>query len=87
MLRGKSAQIEIADTGRGLTTEQAALVFERFYRADRSSGTGTGIGLAIARTLARAQGGDISVASPGLEQGSTFVLEFPVENTPRTSNP
>lgn len=86
-LRGKSAQIEIADTARGLTAEQAALVFERFYRADRSSGTGTGIGLTIARTLARAQGGDISVSSPGLEQGSTFVLEFPVDTTSNAHNP
>lgn len=86
-LRGQSAQIEIADTGRGLTAEQAASVFERFYRADRSSGIGTGIGLTIARTLARAQGGEISVTSPGLEQGSTFVLEFPVDPTSNAHNP
>lgn len=86
-LQGEFAQIEIADTGRGLTTEQAALVFERFYRADRSSGAGTGIGLTIAHTLARVQGGDISVASPGLGQGSTFVLELPVDETPSAIDP
>ena len=68
------------DNGRGLSRDQFPLVFERFYRADRAAGRGTGIGLTIARGLARLHGGDITVDSPGLGEGSTFTLNIPVAN-------
>ncbi|HEX9642856.1 MAG TPA: ATP-binding protein [Acidimicrobiia bacterium] len=71
------ARIEVSDTGRGLTADQAAMVFERFYRADRSVTGGTGIGLTIARSLARLHGGDVAAFSPGPSRGSTFVLTVP----------
>jgi len=76
---GHIADVTVTDTGRGLTDEQARLVFDRFYRTDRST-RGTGIGLTIARSLARLHGGDVTASSPGLGQGSTFRLTLPVIN-------
>lgn len=75
--RADRVTIKVSDTGRGLTGDQLALIFERFYRADRSATGGTGIGLTIARSLARMHGGDISASSDGLGRGSTFVLTIP----------
>lgn len=71
----------VADTGPGLAPEQAAHVFERFYRTDdarqRDQG-GSGLGLAIAHELVRLHGGRIAVESaPGV--GSTFTFEIPIE--------
>ncbi len=70
----------VTDTGVGLTPEQLAHIFERFYRVDKSRSRtlgGSGIGLTIAQALARAMGGDIRVASAGLGQGSSFILTLP----------
>jgi two-component system OmpR family sensor kinase len=71
------ALLEVSDTGVGIPAEQIPHVFERFYRADRArSSRGAGLGLSIARQIAEAQGGDISVESePG--KGSTFTLQIP----------
>lgn len=71
----------VADTGPGLAPEQAAHVFERFYRTDdarqRDQG-GSGLGLAIAHELVRLHDGRIAVESaPGV--GSTFTFEIPIE--------
>ena len=74
-------QLRVSDTGTGIPAEDLPRVFERFYRADpaRSEG-GSGLGLSIARQIARAHGGEIEAASrPG--RGSTFVLSLP-ENGP-----
>ncbi len=79
---GGVARIRVADTGPGILPEQQARVFERFYRADparaRRSGrpAGTGIGLTVARELARANGGDVRIESSS-PTGTTFVLELP----------
>jgi signal transduction histidine kinase len=70
----------ITDTGVGLTQEQLAHIFERFYRVDKSRSRtfgGSGIGLTIAQSLAQAMEGDIRVESPGLGQGSSFTLTLP----------
>jgi histidine kinase len=82
--RSGNAIIEVADTGAGLAAEDLDRVFERFYRVaghDRPAG-GSGIGLTIARSLARAQGGEVSATSPGRGRGSTFTLTFPVRSLP-----
>ena len=75
-----TAEISVADSGPGLTEEQASHVFERFYRADesraRASG-GVGLGLAIVSAVAHAHGGDVSARSaPG--EGATFSIVLPL---------
>ena len=71
--------VEVSDTGAGISPEHLPHIFERFYRADPSRARetgGAGLGLAIARQLAQAQGGSISVESdPG--RGTSFAVTFP----------
>ena len=73
--------VQVSDQGEGLDAEQCARVFERFYRVDSSRsrlGGGSGVGLTIARGLARAMGGDLQVVSaPG--RGSTFSFSLPAD--------
>ncbi|MGW5739888.1 sensor histidine kinase [Amycolatopsis sp. NPDC003861] len=75
------AVLEVADEGPGMTAEQASRVFTRFYRADRSRtrtpGADAGLGLAIARSLARAHGGDVELAT-SLGKGACFRLVLPL---------
>jgi signal transduction histidine kinase len=74
------AEVSISDTGEGIAPEHLPHVFDRFYRVDpaRSRATGgSGIGLAIARALARAHGGDLRAASDGTGYGATFTLSLP----------
>jgi histidine kinase len=74
------AEVVVRDSGIGLSPEDRDLVFDRFYRvqsAPRPAG-GSGIGLTIARGLARAHHGDIEVRSPGLGAGSVFTLTLPL---------
>ena len=73
--------IFVRDDGPGLTQEQAARVFERFYRADPSRSRdagGSGLGLAITRSLVEAMGGSVSVTSEGPGQGATFTVRLPI---------
>jgi len=73
--------VEVEDTGPGIPADELPRLFARFYRAEsaESSGTeGTGLGLSLARELARLHGGDISVASED-GRGSTFRMEIPRE--------
>jgi two-component system OmpR family sensor kinase len=77
---GDSARLSVADHGPGLTEEQAARVFERFYRADtsraRASG-GVGLGLAIVAAVTEAHGGT-AAAEPTPGGGATFVITLPL---------
>ena len=78
--RGATVETEVVDQGPGLTAEQRAHVFDRFYRADPSRSRalgGSGIGLAIARALAEAMGGQVGVESDGPGTGSKFLLLLP----------
>jgi signal transduction histidine kinase len=81
---GKTAQVEVADSGEGIPVEALPLVFERFYRADRSrarSEGGTGLGLAITRQLVRAHRGEIA-ASNRPQGGAVFTIQLPLGTEP-----
>jgi PAS domain S-box-containing protein len=82
--RGQPAwTLSVHDTGRGLTPEQRAQLFQPFNRlgAERGGIPGTGIGLAIVHHLVRLMGGDVSVLSePG--QGSEFRVTLPADRAP-----
>jgi two-component system phosphate regulon sensor histidine kinase PhoR len=70
--------IRIRDTGPGIAPETLPHIFERFYRSDESrTGSGAGLGLAIAKELTEAQHGQISVESE-IGQGSTFTVSLPL---------
>ena len=72
--------VDVADSGIGISAEDAERIFEKFYRArDRrvTQVKGSGLGLAIAREVIRLHGGDITVQSEP-EKGSTFTLWLPI---------
>jgi len=80
---GNTAELDVADTGPGLSEVQAERVFERFYRADAARtrrGTvaqGTGLGLAIVAAIVAAHHGSVDVHSkPG--DGATFRVRLPL---------
>ena len=70
----------VSDTGSGIPPEHLTRIFERFYRAEAAPGGadvgGTGIGLAIAKGLARAQEGDLE-AKNAKDGGAVFRLKLP----------
>lgn len=72
--------ITVTDTGEGLTPEATAQIFERFYRGDSArelDRAGTGIGLTISRSIARAHGGGLTASSEGPGMGSVLTLTLP----------
>ncbi|WP_211228617.1 sensor histidine kinase [Glycomyces tenuis] len=79
---GGRSVLEVADEGPGMTAEQASRVFDRFYRADRSrnrqGGANAGLGLSIARSLARAHGGDVELTT-AVGEGARFRLALPLD--------
>lgn len=79
---GARAVITVADDGVGMTSEELAHAFDRFWRSDRSrEEPGSGLGLAIAKMVAEAHGGAIDAASqPGA--GSTFTVRLPLVPRP-----
>ncbi len=74
-----TVRIAVRDGGPGIPSDQHALIFEKFGRADVEGGSkpGTGLGLFIARSIAEAHGGALDVISDA-EPGSTFTLTVPV---------
>ncbi|TKD50501.1 sensor histidine kinase [Sphingomonas baiyangensis] len=73
---GPHARVTIADTGKGIAPADHVRVFEKFGRVDPSEPGGTGLGLYIARRLARAMAGDITLDSAA-GQGARFTLSLP----------
>ncbi|MEP1448415.1 MAG: 7TM diverse intracellular signaling domain-containing protein [Paraglaciecola sp.] len=71
-------QIQVKDSGEGISAQQQEQLFQPFTQADSSTNRrfgGTGLGLSIARRLAKGLGGDINVISAP-RKGSTFILDF-----------
>ena len=77
---GEQAVVTVADTGAGIPKEDLPCIFDRFYRVDKSRNRahgGSGLGLALVKTLVTAHGGSISVTST-LGLGSVFDVRFPL---------
>jgi len=75
---GAEAALTVADTGSGIAAEDLDRIFDRFHRGPGSADrAGRGIGLTIARSLARAHGGDVAAASAGRGRGAAFTLTLP----------
>jgi signal transduction histidine kinase len=80
MANGDVVEFAVRDEGMGVAPEDAERIFTRFYQAERTAKDhpgGYGLGLAVARVIAQAHGGDITVESaPG--EGATFILSVPM---------
>jgi len=78
---GKAAKLVIEDSGIGIDPSEKELIFNRFYRSDKTrnqSGGGSGLGLSLVRQIVDIHHGSIDIESnPG--DGSTFVVSFPVD--------
>ena len=71
-------EIQVRDHGDGIPEEKLAHIFDRFYRGERASGTGFGLGLSIAKSLVDAMGGKLDLESR-LGFGSTAIISLPYE--------
>jgi signal transduction histidine kinase len=74
-LEDGTARATVRDSGPGIAPDRLEWVFDRFASDRSRAAAGTGLGLPIARAIARAHGGELRAASPG---GAEFTLEIPV---------
>ena len=90
---GHTATVEVTDTGRGIAPADLERIFERFERVPASDErrnpdrSGSGIGLTIARSLARAHDGELTATSSGIGRGTTMTLALPAEPDPVPAEP
>lgn len=81
MEAGNQAQIQVSDTGKGISPDFLSYVFDYFRQADgtttRTFG-GLGLGLAIVRKVIEMHGGKVQAESPGEGSGATFTVELPL---------
>jgi CheY-like chemotaxis protein/two-component sensor histidine kinase len=78
---GSQAQIQVRDTGKGISPDFLPHVFEYFRQADATTTRtfgGLGLGLAIVRHLVELHGGTVQVDSPGEGQGAIFTVKLPL---------
>lgn len=75
----RGGEVSVTDTGVGLCGPDLERVFERFYRAPGQPrrSAGSGIGLTIAREIARGHGGNLTASSPGRGLGARFTMTLP----------
>ncbi|MDM7916252.1 MAG: ATP-binding protein, partial [Candidatus Eisenbacteria bacterium] len=86
----RRAVLRVRDTGIGMTPETMSHLCEPFMQADmtldRSRG-GLGLGLALVKGIVDLHGGEIAAASPGLGQGSEFIIRLPLDLTKPRGTP
>ena len=83
-------QIQIKDSGIGISAEFLPYVFDRFRQADSSMSrrhSGLGLGMAIVRHLVELHGGEVSVESAGENQGTTFTIQLTKHSGPVPAMP
>jgi signal transduction histidine kinase len=87
LLRSAPGAVEVLDRGPGLADDEVAAVFERFHRgrAGRAGPSGTGLGLPIARELARRWGGEVTLANRVDGAGAVAVVTVPSLETRPTA--
>lgn len=83
VVQGDFVTLEIEDNGIGLSEEQAAMVFERFYRVDGTGVDGSGLGLAIVREIAELHRADASLRPNPVERGAIARVVFSRYQPPR----
>ncbi|MFA4890049.1 MAG: ATP-binding protein [Candidatus Paceibacterota bacterium] len=75
--------MKVEDSGKGMSKETLDNIFEKFARAkgdgEKYQVEGTGLGLYVAREIAKAHGGDVWAESGGLDKGSAFILKLPMD--------
>lgn len=72
-----AAVIRIADDGAGIPADEIERIFDRFFRGRGEQSSGTGLGLSIARAIARAHGGDVTLANRP-EGGCVATVSLPL---------
>ena len=77
-IAGGFMKISITDTGMGISPEEKEKLFQKFSRGEggKTNTGGSGLGLYLAKQIAEAHGGHISIDSPGVGLGSTFSINF-----------
>ena len=83
------AELAVADNGKGIDCDLLPRIWDVFVQGkvlSRAKG-GLGIGLAVVKSLVEQQGGSVSVASPGPQQGSTFAVRLPLAAAPGAAPP
>ncbi len=76
---GSNIVFAVSDSGMGISPETKAKLFEKFSRGEggKTNTGGSGLGLYLAQQIARAHKGDVTIESPGLDKGSTFIVTIP----------
>jgi len=78
---GKFVRIEVSDTGMGISKQEIGNLFKKFSRgsnADQFSSGGIGLGIYVGRKIVEAHHGSIRTQSDGLNKGSVFIVELPI---------
>jgi len=86
--RGKEVRITVEDKGIGIGQDDLKRIFEPFYRTPAATAAqihGSGLGLPLAKTIAEAMGGKLTVESAA-QKGSAFTVHLPVKNDPGNGN-
>ncbi|MEP0873742.1 ATP-binding protein [Trichocoleus desertorum AS-A10] len=88
-IQGQS-QIQVSDTGQGISVDLLPYIFDRFRQGDSSTTkakAGLGLGLSIVRDIVELHGGTVQAASPGEGQGTTLTVRLPLRDLPQESTP